>query len=41
LLSGEFSAPSCSLASLALYVEGPPAGTTLYVDDASVAEVCP
>jgi hypothetical protein len=40
-LSGQFTAPSCSLASLALYVEGPSAGTTLYVDDAAVAQTCP
>jgi len=40
-LAGQFTAPSCSLASLSLYVEGPSAGTTLYVDDASVAQVCP
>ena len=40
-LSGEFTAPSCTLTSLALYVEGPSAGTTLYVDDASLAQVCP
>jgi hypothetical protein len=40
-LSGQFTAPSCPLVSLSLYVEGPSAGTTLYVDDASVTQVCP
>jgi hypothetical protein len=39
--SGQFIAPSCPLASFALYVEGPSPGTTLYVDDAAVAQTCP
>ena len=40
-LSGQFTVPSCSLASLAICIEGPAPGITLYADDVSVAEVCP
>ncbi len=38
-LSGVLDAPDCEdLAELILYVEGPPAGIDLYVDDASLSE---
>jgi hypothetical protein len=40
-LSGEFTVPGCVLSGLALYIEGPSPGTTLYADDVSVSEICP
>jgi hypothetical protein len=32
--------PLCDLSELTIYVEGPAAGVTLYVDDVSVRHAC-
>jgi endo-1,4-beta-xylanase len=37
-LSGELRVPSCDLQTLAVYVEGPQPGVTIYVDDLAVRE---
>ncbi|HEX9622126.1 MAG TPA: carbohydrate binding domain-containing protein [Polyangiaceae bacterium] len=39
-LSGELVLPLCDLSELTIYVEGPAAGVTLYVDDVSVRHAC-
>ncbi len=36
LLSGEIAVPECELSDVLFYVEGPPGGVDLYVDDAEV-----
>jgi endo-1,4-beta-xylanase len=38
LLTGTLNVPNCSLAELTLYVEGPPAGTDIYLDDVVARE---
>ena len=35
----EFDAPTCTLESLEIYVEGPPGGTDFYVDDVALIPV--
>lgn len=36
-VAGSFTVPSCTLADVLLYAEGPPAGVDLYIDDAVVS----
>jgi hypothetical protein len=35
-LAGDFTAPTCVLAELTIYIEGPPSGVSFYVDDVAM-----
>ncbi|HKO94962.1 MAG TPA: endo-1,4-beta-xylanase, partial [Polyangiaceae bacterium] len=38
-LSGSFTLPNCTLANVTLYVEGPPAGVNVLLDDVSLSQL--
>ncbi len=40
-LVGEFTVPSCGLAELDVYLEGPAPGVVMFADDVAVTEICP